>query len=104
MAGMMKVVGRVAASLLFAGLICAQQRTFDGTWQMDTAKSHVNDGRAITLTTVSVDEGIKMTIKTRKGRCPRTATQFSSKLNGKPSEFAGSSHKSQSRHGTAGLL
>jgi hypothetical protein len=62
---------------------------------MDTAKRHVSDGRAVTLTIANEDDGIKVTITTRKADGRETTTEFSSKLNGKPSDFAEGSHKSQ---------
>lgn len=82
-------------TVFFAALLSAQQRTFDGTWQMDTAKSHVSDGRVVTLTIATVDDGIKMTMKTRKSDGQETATEFTSKLNGKACEAAEGTHKSQ---------
>ncbi len=68
---------------------------FDGTWQMDTAKSKVSDGRTVTLTIASVDGGIKMTMKTQKKDGQETTSEFTSKLNGKAAEFAEGDHKSQ---------
>jgi hypothetical protein len=85
-----------AVSLFFAApLLLAQQRTFDGVWQMDTAKSHVSDGRVVTLTIANTDKGIKMAMKIKKGDGPETTSEFTSKLDGKPCEFAEGDHKSQ---------
>jgi hypothetical protein len=85
-----------AASLFFAAaLLSAAQPTFDGTWQMDTAKSHVSDGRVVTLTIATVDGGIKMTMKIRKSDGQEITSEFTSKLNGKASEVAEGTHKSQ---------
>jgi hypothetical protein len=78
-----------------AALLSAPQPTFDGTWQMDTAKSHVSDGRVVTLTIATTNNGIKMTIKTRKLDGQETTSEFTSKLDGKACEFAEGTHKSQ---------
>jgi hypothetical protein len=87
---------RFAASMvLTAALLTAAPGAFDGTWQMDTAKSKVSDGRVVALTIVSLDGGIKMTFKTHKGDGPETTAEFTSKLNGKAAEFAEGDHKSQ---------
>lgn len=84
-----------AGSVLFAALLSAQQRTFDGTWQMDTAKSHVSDGRVVTLTIATIDDSIKMTIKSLKTDGQETTVEFTSKLNGKACETAEGAHTSQ---------
>src|SRR5450631_3882022 len=85
-----------AVSLFFvAALLFAQQRIFDGTWQMDAAKSHVTDGRVVTLTIATSDKGLKMAMKIRKGDGPETTSEFTSKLDGKACEFAEGDHKSQ---------
>lgn len=83
-----------AASLLFAAALSAQQHTFDGNWQMDAAKSHVNDGRTVALVIASVGGGIKMTLKTRKSGAEEVASEFLSKLDGKACDFEEGSHKS----------
>ena len=56
------------ASLFFtAAVLSAQQQPkFDGTWQMDTAKSHIADGRILTVTIATVNTGIKITVKTER--------------------------------------
>lgn len=85
-----------AASLLVAAaLVAAQQGSFDGTWQMDTEKSHVSDGRVVTLTIATADTGINITVNTRQKDGQETTSEFSSKLNGKACEFAEGTHKSQ---------
>jgi hypothetical protein len=83
-------------SLVLAGAFSsAQQRTFDGTWQMDAAQSKMNDSRVVTLTIATPEAGIKMRINTRKGDGQETTSEFTSKLDGKPCEFVEGSHKSQ---------
>jgi hypothetical protein len=85
-----------AVSLFFtASLVWAQMKAFDGTWQMDSAKSHVSDGRMVTLTIAGVGEGVKMTMKIKKGDGPETTSEFTSKLDGKACEFEEGAHKSQ---------
>jgi hypothetical protein len=78
-----------------AALLAAQPGIFDGTWQMDAAKSHVSDGRVVELTVVTADGGIKMTIKSHKGDGQETTSEFTSKLNGKAADFTEGTHKSQ---------
>jgi hypothetical protein len=84
-----------AVSLFFAALLSAQQHSFDGVWEMDPAQSHVKDGRVLTLTVASHESAIKMTMKIRKGDGQETTSEFTSKLDGKPCEFAEGEHKSQ---------
>ena len=85
-----------AVSFFFAApLLFAQQHTFDGTWQMDAAKSHVTDGRLLTLTIATTDKGIKMTIKIHKGEGAESTSAFTSKLDGKACDFVEGDHKSQ---------
>jgi len=80
--------------MLFASAVLAG--TFDGTWQMDAAKSKVNDGRMVTLTIAPVEGGgIKMTMKTQKKDGQEVTSEFTSKLNGKAADFSEGDHKSQ---------
>ncbi len=83
-----------AALLLMAAAVSGQTASLDGTWQMDSAKSHVRDGRSVTFIIASMDNGIKMTVKTKKGDA-ESVTEFSTKFNGKASDFAEGDHKSQ---------
>jgi hypothetical protein len=87
--------GASALSLFFAALLCAQQKSYEGSWQMDAAKSHVSDGRVVSITVTSVANGIKMTMKTVKKDGQEVISEFTSKLDGKPCEFAEGTHKSQ---------
>ncbi len=80
--------------LLMAAAVSGQTASLDGTWQMDSAKSHVRDGRSVTFIIASMDNGIKMTVKTKKGDA-ESVTEFSTKFNGKASDFAEGDHKSQ---------
>jgi hypothetical protein len=93
----MKLFGPVYAAAFFASaaLLCAQQVKFDGTWQMDAAKSKVADGRVVALTISSVDGGIKMNMKTQKKDGTEANSEFINKLNGKASDFTEGDHKSQ---------
>jgi len=81
--------------LCFAALGLAQQKGLDGSWQMDAAKSKVSDGRVVTLTVTNVANGIKMTMKTVKKDGQEVLSEFTSKLDGKPCDFAEGDHKSQ---------
>ena len=82
-------------SLFLSALLYAQQKSYEGSWQMDVAKSHVTDGRVVTLTVTSVANGIKMTMKTVKKDGQEVISEFTSKLNGKPCDFAEGTHMSQ---------
>ncbi len=84
-------------SLLLAGAISlsAQQRTFDGAWQMDAAQSKMNDKRVLTVNIATLENGIKVTLKTQKSDGQETTSEFTSKLDGKPCDFAEGDHKSQ---------
>ncbi len=92
-----RVTHLTCAVLLFfsASVAMAQPKVFEGAWQMDAAKSKVLDGRVVTLTIVSVGDGVKMAFKIKKGSGPETASEFTSKLDGKTSDFAEGDHVSQ---------
>ncbi len=96
-ATIIKFAGKACAvSLFLATLLLAQKPSFDGTWQMDTTKSHVSDGRVIGITIATVNnEAIKMTMNTKKGNGPETTVEFTSTLNGKSCEATEGTHKSQ---------
>jgi hypothetical protein len=87
--------GCTVALFLAATVLNAQQKAFDGEWQMNAAQSHVADGRSMTLIIASVDKGVKMTIKSKKVDGAETTAEFVSKLDGKPSDFDEGDHKSQ---------
>lgn len=97
MASMIKVAKKGCAVSLFfaAALVWAQQPVFDGTWQMDTAKSHVSDNRVVTLTIATIDNSVKMTFNIRKSDGQEMKSEFVSKLNGKACEFAEGTHTSK---------
>ena len=85
-----------AVGLCFAGaLLAAAPTTFDGSWQMDVAKSHVNDGRVVSMTIATADNAIKITMTTKKSDGQEVTSEFTSKLDGKSCEAAEGSHKSQ---------
>ena len=93
---MLKFAGRSClVSLFLIAPLLAQQHGFDGTWQMDSAQSKVNDGRVMIVTIATSDKGVKMTFKTHKSDGTDTTAEFMSKLDGKPCEFAEGGHKSQ---------
>ena len=85
------------ASLFFtAAVLSAQQQPkFDGTWQMDTAKSHIADGRILTVTIATVNTGIKITVKSRKNTGEEFTAEFNSQLNGKACEGSEQGHTSR---------
>ena len=88
--------GCIASLFLAAADVSAQtQPKFDGTWQMDTAKSHVSDGRVLTITIATLDDGIKMSLKTRKTDGQESTAEFTSKLNGRACEMSEQGHTSK---------
>ena len=94
----LRIAGKrcVVSLLLAGGLVSAQQqKTFDGTWQMDAARSKINDARVVTLTVANLENGVKVSMKTKKGDGPEVVSEFTSKLDGKPCDFAEGTHKSQ---------
>jgi hypothetical protein len=94
MATMMKF--GCAAGLFFAGaLLAAPPTTFDGSWQMDAGKSHVNDSRVVSMTIATADNTIKITMTTKRSDGQEVTSEFTSKLDGKACEAAEGSHKSQ---------
>ena len=85
-----------AAALFFAtALLAAPPTTFDGSWQMDVAKSRVNDGRVVSMTIATADNTIKITMTTKKSDGQEVTSEFTSKLDGKACEATEGSHKSQ---------
>jgi hypothetical protein len=91
-----KFMARACALSLFLTVFAsAQQKSFEGTWQMDPAKSHVSDGRVVTLTITNVANGIKMVMKTVKKDGQEINAQFTSKLDGKACDLAEGDHKAQ---------
>lgn len=91
----MKALQGCLVSLFFAAaVVSAQQVKFDGAWQMDSAKSHLNDTRVVHLTIASVADGIKITVKTRKDGAESTS-EFISKLDGRACEMPEKGHVSK---------
>lgn len=69
---------------------------FDGAWQMDASKSHVNDGRVVELLTIqTVADGIKFSMKTKKASGEEVVLEFLGKTNGDASEVVEGAHKSK---------
>ena len=90
--------GALASLLLLssAAILSAQQQPkFDGTWQMNPAKSQVSDGRVLTITIATVNDGIKITLKTHKSDGTDTTAEFTSQLNGKACEMSEQGHTSK---------
>jgi hypothetical protein len=88
--------GCLASLFLAATVLTAQsQPKFDGAWQMNIAKSQVNDGRVLAVTIVTVNDGIKISIKTHKSDGTEFVTEFTSQLNGKACEASEQGHTSK---------
>lgn len=91
------IAGRGCVLCLFLGAalgVAQQQQQFDGTWQMDTAKSHVNDGRTVTVVIASTEKAVAFKMKTKKGEVEATG-EFTATLNGKACEYMEGSHTSK---------
>ena len=89
-------IARCIAPIFFAAaILSAQQKTFDGAWQMDTAQSHVSDGRVVSLTIATISDGIKIAMKIRKTDGQESTSEFTSKLNGKACDVSEGSHTSK---------
>lgn len=95
-------IGRCGFALLIlmATVLFAQQPSqpthFNGIWQMDPAKSQVNDGRVVGLVIATLDNNssIKMTIKNKSKDGIESSTEFTAKLNGKACQYNEGSHTS----------
>jgi len=68
----------LVAPLLFPLLVSgdAGNPNFTGNWQMDTAKSQVEDGRLVTLTIQNVSDKIKMVRVVREKDGKEVTSQF----------------------------
>lgn len=99
MATIMRFAGRALATSMFfvmAALVPAQQEgAFDGNWQMDAAKSHVNDGRVVSIQIATANSATKVTIKAQKKDGKETISEFTTKFDGKACEWDEGGHKSQ---------
>jgi hypothetical protein len=92
-----RIACRGCAAVLFfaAALLSAQQSApIVGSWHMDTAKSHVNDGRVVNLTIASGPNMVSLTMKTKVGQQAEVVSQFTNKLDGKASDYMEGTHKS----------
>lgn len=90
-------VGVFAAPLFLAVALTGDTPPpdFAGTWQMDAAQSHVEDGRVVTLTIQDVADGIRMVrvVHERNGR--DVSSQFTCPIGGSQCEFDEGSHKAK---------
>src|SRR5437868_11509065 len=78
----------VTATLMFAGVVFAQTAPLAGTWQMDAAKSHVADGRNVTLTVeIATTKATVSSITQNKAGSELNAA-FTCTVDGKECEFA----------------
>lgn len=86
-----------ASGLFFAAALLAATppKAFDGSWQMEPAKSQVSDGRVVSMTITTAEDTIKITMLTKKSDGQEVTSEFTSKLDGKACEATEGSHKSQ---------
>jgi hypothetical protein len=84
--------GLLMAPLLFGG---AKSPDLSGTWQMDAAKSHVADGRTLTLSIAQTPEHIKLdaTVAAKAGE--KTPLHLDCKIDGSDCAFDEGAHKSK---------
>ena len=85
----------VTATLMFAGVALAQTAPVTGTWQMDAAKSHVADGRNVTLTVEMATTKVTVSSITQNKAGSELNVAFTCTVDGKECEFAEGSHKSK---------
>lgn len=87
----------LAVPLLFPVLLSADSPTsdFTGTWQMDSAKSQVEDGRIVSLTIEKVSNQIKMVRVVREKDGKEVTAQFVCATGGKECEFDGGGYKAK---------
>jgi hypothetical protein len=83
------------AGAVLSGAFLPPTPKLSGTWQMDPAKSHVSDGRTVTLVIENVANKIKLnaTIHSKDGH--DTTTDFTCAPDGKECEFDEGGHKSK---------
>ncbi|MBV9302215.1 MAG: hypothetical protein JOY62_06410 [Acidobacteriaceae bacterium] len=86
----------LAAPAMFPFLVSADSSpNFSGTWQMDTAKSQVEDGRVVSLTIENVSNKIKM-IRVVRGKDGKEVTsQFVCATIGTECEFDDAGNKAK---------
>ena len=85
----------IAGLFLAAAALLAQSPDMTGTWEMDTAKSQVTDGRTVTLLIANVEKKIKInsTIHDKAGQA--TTGELTCAPDGKECEFNEAGHKSK---------
>jgi hypothetical protein len=89
------VLAEIVGLLLTATALSAQTPNMSGTWEMDAGKSHVSDGRTITLAIESVTNKLKVdSIMHDKGGKEINA-DFTCAPDGKECEFNEGGHKSK---------
>src|ERR1700757_753795 len=94
-AGRLSLLLSVLSGMLACVTLSAQSPDMSGTWEMDTAKSHVADGRALLLVIQSAEKKIKVdaTIRDKAGK--ETTDSFICAPDGKECEFNEGGHKSK---------
>jgi hypothetical protein len=87
----------LAAPLLFSLVVSADSGTpnLTGSWQMDPAKSQVEDGRLVSLTIENVSNKIKMVRVVRAKDGKEVTSQFVCGLGGKECEYDGGGYKAK---------
>jgi len=89
------VFAGLVATCFMAGLLSAQTTPVGGSWQMDLARSHVNDGRTVALTFASVASKLKVTSLVHTKGGSDVTTEFVCTTDGKECEFEEGGHKSK---------
>lgn len=86
---------QVLLTLILSVAGAAQTPNLSGTWQMDTSKSHLADGRTLSLTFVQKGDAIKLDGFTVDKTGAKTPLRFDCKADGSECEFMEGDHKSK---------
>ena len=81
--------------LLLSGSLYGQTPNLSGSWQMDTAKSQVSDGRDVTLVIETVSGKIKISSSSKDKAGKETTGELLCAPDGKECEFDEGGHKSK---------
>jgi len=97
MRGFIPALAVLAAPLLVSVAVCADSAppNYSGTWQLDTAQSHLPGEEAITYTIQDASGQINFTRIVREKDGKEITSQFSCKTGGSQCEFDEGGHKAK---------
>ncbi len=85
----------IGSLLLAATILMAQNPNMTGSWEMDAAKSHVSDGRTVTLAIESMTNKLKVDSLIHDKAGKEVNADFTCAPDGKECEFNEGGHKSR---------